>query len=62
MRRYTIAGQTVMVYTIGRGDKSRYTLTTQQQWKQPNLPDISHLILGNYVLFHGQRFDLIQLF
>ncbi len=62
VRRYTIAGQTVMVYTIGRGDKSRYTLTTQQQWKQPNLPDISHLILGNDVLFHGQRFDLIQLF
>lgn len=62
IRRYSIAGQTVIVYSLGRGDKSRYTLTTQQQWKQPNLPDISHMIVGNDVLFHGQRFDLIQIF
>ena len=61
VRRYTIAGQTVLVYSIGRGDKSRYTLSKESKRKHPNLADVSYLVQGNDVLFHGQRFDLIQI-
>jgi hypothetical protein len=61
VRRYTVGGQTVQVFTIGRGDKSRYSETKETEWKTPNLETIGHYIKGNDVLFHGQRFDFFQI-
>ncbi len=60
VRRYTIGEQTVQVFTLGRGDKSRYLQTKEEKWKQPNLETIAHYIQGNDVVFHGQRFDFLQ--
>jgi hypothetical protein len=61
VRRYTVGGQAVQVFTIGRGDKSRYTETTETEWKTPILETIGHYIQGNDVIFHGQRFDFLQI-
>ena len=60
VRRYTIGAQTVQVFTLGRGDKSRYIQTKEKDWKTPNLETVAHYIQGNDVVFHGQRFDFIQ--
>lgn len=60
IRRYSIGGQTIQVFSIGRGDKSRYTLTKETEWNNPNLESIGHFIQGNDVVFHGQRFDFLQ--
>ncbi len=60
VRRYTVGGQTVQVFTIGRGDKSRYTETKETEWKTPVLETIGHYIQGKDVVFHGQRFDFFQ--
>jgi hypothetical protein len=61
VRRYTVGGQTVQVFTIGRGDKSRYSETKETVWKSPVLETIGHYIQGNDVVFHGQRFDFFQI-
>ena len=61
IRRYRIGDRTVQVYTIGRGDKSRYSLTKETEWKKSNVEDIAHFIQGNDVVFHGQRFDFLQI-
>ncbi len=61
VRRYSIDNQTIQVFSLGRGDKSRYTggeAETARQ--QPNLEHIGRYIKGNDVLFHGQRFDILQ--
>lgn len=61
VRRYSIGNQTVQVFSLGRGDKSRYTGgQAEQERKQPNLEHIGRYIQGNDVLFHGQRFDVLQ--
>lgn len=60
VRRYTIGGQTIQVFTIGRGDKSRYNETKETEWKRPVLETVGHYIQGNDVVFHGQRFDFFQ--
>jgi hypothetical protein len=60
VRRYTIGGQTVQVFTIGRGDKSKYSKTKETAWKTPLLETIGHYIQGSDVVFHGQRFDFFQ--
>lgn len=61
VRRYSIGQQTVQVFSLGRGDKSRYTGgQAEQERKQPNLEHIGRYIQGNDVLFHGQRFDVLQ--
>lgn len=62
VRRYNIGGQTVQVFTIGRGDKSRYDATKELEWKNPILETIGHYIQGNDVVFHGQRFDFFHVF
>ncbi len=62
VRRYSIGGQTVQVFTIGRGDKSRYTLKKEEKWREPMLETVAHYTQGNDVLFHGQRFDFLQIF
>lgn len=61
VRRYTVGGQTVQVFTIGRGDKSRYSATKESDWKTPVLETIGHYIQGNDVVFHGQRFDFFHI-
>jgi hypothetical protein len=61
VRRYTVGGQTVQVFTIGRGDKSKYSETKETAWKSPVLETIGHYIKGNDVVFHGQRFDFFQI-
>ncbi|MCH2022698.1 MAG: hypothetical protein MK207_09495 [Saprospiraceae bacterium] len=61
VRRYNIGEQTIQVYTIGRGDKSRYIKTKNNKWERPNLESIAYYIQGNDVLYHGQRFDFIQI-
>jgi len=61
VRRYTIGDLTVQVFTLGRGDKSRYMRTKEEKWKTPNVETIAHYIQGNDVIFHGQRFDFIQI-
>lgn len=61
VRRYRIGDRTLQVFTIGRGDKSRYSLTKDTDWKKTNVEDIAHFIQGNDVVFHGQRFDFIQI-
>lgn len=59
VRRYTIDGRTLQVYSIGRGSRSRYTpLESTEKRQQPMLEDIGHFVQGNDVLFHGQRFDV----
>ncbi|WMX13486.1 MULTISPECIES: hypothetical protein [unclassified Aureispira] len=62
IRRYTVGGQTVQVFTIGRGDKSRYYETKETEWKTPVLETIGHYIQGKDVVFHGQRFDFFHVF
>ena len=61
VRRYNIGEQTIQVFTIGRGDKSRYIKIKESKWKMPNVESIAHYIQGNDVLYHGQRFDFIQI-
>ncbi|MGH1339457.1 MAG: hypothetical protein ACRBFS_25290 [Aureispira sp.] len=61
VRRYSIGEQTIQVFSLGRGDKSRYTgPAVEKERKQPNLEHIGRYIKGNDVLFHGQRFDILQ--
>lgn len=62
VRRYKIGEQTVQIFSLGRGDKSRYLLGKEENWKSPNLENIASYIDGNDVLFHGQRFDFLQVF
>ena len=58
VRRYSIGGRTLHVYSTGRGSRSRYTpVESTEKRRQPMLQDIGHFIQGNDVLFHGQRFD-----
>lgn len=61
IRRYTIGEQSVQVFTLGRGDKSRYNETKEDEWKAPILETIGHYIQGNDVVFHGQRFDVLHI-
>ncbi|MFK7797988.1 MAG: hypothetical protein AB8E82_11085 [Aureispira sp.] len=62
VRRYSIGTQTIQVFSLGRGDKSRYTGgSAETTRKQPNLEHIGRYIQGNDVLFHGQRFDVLHL-
>lgn len=62
VRRYRIGEQIIQVFSLGRGDKSRYTGgSAETTRKQPNLEHIGRYIQGNDVLFHGQRFDVLQL-
>ncbi|BDS09750.1 hypothetical protein [Aureispira anguillae] len=61
VRRYRIGDQIIQVFTIGRGNKSRYSETKEDKWKTPVLESIEHYIKGKDVLFHGQRFDFLQL-
>jgi hypothetical protein len=61
VRRYSIGNLTIQVFTLGRGDKSRYMRTKEEKWKTPNVENIAHYIQGNDVIFHGQRFDFIQI-
>lgn len=59
VRRYSIGGRTLHVYSLGRGSRSRYTpVESTEKRRQPMLQDIGHFIQGNDVLFHGQRFDV----
>lgn len=59
VRRYNIGGRALQVYSLGRGDRSRYTpLEPTDRRRRPMLQDISYYIQGNDVLFHGQRFDV----
>ena len=59
VRRYSIAGRTLQVYSVGRGDRSRYTkLDPTETRLTPMLQDVSYYIQGHDVLFHGQRFDV----
>jgi hypothetical protein len=61
VRRYRIGTQSIQVFSLGRGDKSRYTGgQAETARKQPNLEHIGRYIKGNDVLFHGQRFDVLQ--
>lgn len=60
VRRYTIGAQSVQVFSLGRGDKSRYLKTKEDKWKHPVLENIGYYIQGNDVVFHGQRFDLLH--
>lgn len=61
VRRYSIGTQTIQVFSLGRGDKSRYTGgKAETARKQPNLEHIGRYIQGSDVLFHGQRFDVLQ--
>ena len=58
-RLYDINGQQVIVYTLGWGNRTRYTFKKAANWdKKPQ--DISNFVLGNDVMMHGQRFDFIQ--
>jgi hypothetical protein len=55
-RLYRIGDRTVVVYSIGWGQKKGYTGTKDENWKSNNLP-VEQYIEGNAVLMHGQRFD-----
>ncbi len=61
VRRYDIGGQVIQVYSLGKGNKSKYFLDKETERKSPNLERIDKLILGNDVLYHGWRFDCIQI-
>jgi hypothetical protein len=61
VRRYDIGGKTVQVFTLGRGIKSKYTLKKREAWEKINLEGIEYFIQGNDVVYHGQRFDFIQI-
>lgn len=60
VRRYKIGTKYVHIYSLGRGDRSRYTPPVTKDWKTPNLESLAHYIQGNDVMFHGQRFDCMQ--
>lgn len=61
VRRYSIGEQVIHVFSLGRGDKSRYTGgQAETTRKKPNLEHIGRYIKGQDVLFHGQRFDILQ--
>ncbi len=60
VRRYRIGNQMVQVFTLGKGTKSKYTLKKCDTWEKIMLENIAHFIQGNDVIYHGQRFDFLQ--
>lgn len=61
VRRYQIGNQTIQVFTLGRGIKSKYYLKKREEWEKINLEGIEYFIQGNDVVYHGQRFDFLQI-
>ena len=59
-RKYTIANQAVIIYSIGWGYAKGYDATQSKSWVK-NIVPVAQFIEGNDVMMHGQRFDFLQL-
>lgn len=62
VRRYRIGTTILLVYSLGRGDRSRYFLSKEEKLDLKIHESPAHYIQGNDVLFHGQRFDFIHFY
>lgn len=62
VRRYRIGIAILFVYSLGRGDRSRYFLSKEEKLDLKIHESAAHYIQGNDVLFHGQRFDFIHFY
>jgi len=61
VRRYTIGTRTVQVFSMGKGDRSKYVKTQEKEWQVPYTANVEAFVVGNDVMFHGQRFDFLHI-
>ncbi len=61
VRIYEINGLKFAFYSFGWGQRRFYTGTKSTDWEFPTVGNIGEYVEGNDVLFHGQRFDMIQI-
>jgi len=61
VRIYEINGLKFAFYSFGWGQRRFYTGTKSTDWEFPTVGNIGEYVEGNDVLFHGQRFDMVQI-
>ncbi len=61
VRIYDIKGLKIALYSFGWGQKRFYNNAKSTDWEYPTVGNLGEYVEGNDVLFHGQRFDMIQI-